>query len=221
MGQNAAQAIKLDKVTRERSKAQPPPKKALRAILEAAGGSDDAQARAMVNLAIYSGLRASELRGLPWSSLDLSRGTVNVEQRADAKGVIGPPKSAAGFRTIPLPAGAMKALKEWKLACPPHYMDLVFPSPKGKPLSHRVLSLNIVEPVLEAAKVGPIGMHAFRHAAASLWIERGLNPKRIQYLMGHSSITLTFDTYGHLFDATEKGRDDADAIERALFEGEL
>ena len=56
-----------------------------------------------------------------------------------------------------------------------------------------------------------------RHAAASLWIEHGLNGKRVQTLMGHSSIQVTFDTYGHLFDQAQKDADDAAAIERALF----
>ena len=46
--------------------------------------------------------------------------------------------------------------------------------------------------------VGKYGLHALRHACASLWIEQGYNPKQIQTLMGHSSIKVTFDTYGHL-----------------------
>jgi integrase len=45
------------------------------------------------------------------------------------------------------------------------------------------------------------GMHSFRHAAASLCIEEGFSPKRAQDLMGHSTIQMTFDTYGHLFPA--------------------
>ena len=57
-------------------------------------------------------------------------------------------------------------------------------------------------------EVGRYAMHALRHACASLWIEQGHNPKQIQVLMGHSSIQLTFDTYGHLFK-------DADADQRA------
>jgi integrase len=44
-------------------------------------------------------------------------------------------------------------------------------------------------------------MHAFRHFCASVWIEADFSPKRIQTMMGHASIDLTFDTYGHLFDA--------------------
>jgi integrase len=47
------------------------------------------------------------------------------------------------------------------------------------------------------------GMHSFRHAAASLFIEQGFSPKRVQVLMGHSTIQTTFDTYGHLFPAPE------------------
>ena len=43
------------------------------------------------------------------------------------------------------------------------------------------------------------GLHSFRHAAASLFIEQGFSPKRVQVLMGHSTIQMTFDTYGHLF----------------------
>lgn len=43
------------------------------------------------------------------------------------------------------------------------------------------------------------GLHSLRHAATSLFVEHGFTPKRVQSLMGHSSIQVTFDTYGHLF----------------------
>ena len=55
------------------------------------------------------------------------------------------------------------------------------------------------------------GLHSLRHAAASLFIEQGFSPKRVQALMGHSSIQVTFDTYGHLFPAAD---DDRVAMER-------
>jgi integrase len=45
------------------------------------------------------------------------------------------------------------------------------------------------------------GLHSFRHAAASLFIEQGFGPKRVQSLMGHSTIQMTFDVYGHLWPA--------------------
>ncbi|SFO94305.1 tyrosine-type recombinase/integrase [Qipengyuania nanhaisediminis] len=224
VAQNVALAVKPSRVSREKRKVKPPSKSDLRAILKAAEGSNNIKAGALATPAIYSGLRASELRGLAWDSLDLKRGTVTVEQRADAKGHLGPPKSKAGYRTIPLPSGAVTILKRWKLACPAHDAGLVFPSEKGKPLSHTVLMKDLIGPLQCSAGVtsqkgdkARYGMHAFRHAAASLWIDRGLNPKRVQYLMGHSSITVTFDTYGHLF---ETELEDADAIEAALFSKE-
>mgnify|MGYP003640387957 FL=1 len=62
------------------------------------------------------------------------------------------------------------------------------------------------------------GLHAFRHACASLWIEQNVSPKRIQTWMGHSSIQVTFDTYGHLFSQTEKDAGIASAVERSILE---
>lgn len=59
--------------------------------------------------------------------------------------------------------------------------------------------------------------HIFRHAAASLWVEQGMNPKRVQALVGHGSIQVTFDVYGHLFEQVERDANDANAIERAIF----
>jgi len=55
-------------------------------------------------------------------------------------------------------------------------------------------------PVLE----GLYSLHDFRHAAASLWIEQKVAPKRVQTWMGHASIAMTFDVYGHLFAAQEE-----------------
>jgi integrase len=68
----------------------------------------------------------------------------------------------------------------------------------GKPIIN-----NAGQPVMR--EVPKYGMHSLRHACASLWIESGYNPKQIQRLMGHSSIKVTFDVYGHLFadDAAE------------------
>jgi integrase len=59
-------------------------------------------------------------------------------------------------------------------------------------------------------------MHSLRHACASLWIENGHNPKQIQRLMGHSSIKVTFDVYGHLFADTEADQRAAEALQARL-----
>ena len=60
------------------------------------------------------------------------------------------------------------------------------------------------------------GLHALRHSCASLWIEQGYNPKQIQKLMGHSSIKVTFDTYGHLWKDEAAEQRAAEGVELRL-----
>lgn len=230
VAQNVALAVKVPNASRKGSKVVIPSKAELRAILATAAASENLMARAMVELIIYTGLRASEVRGLAWRSVDLRNGKVRVESRADARGVHGAPKSEAGMRVVPIPAVLVATLRQWKLACPHHADDLVFPSHKGRVLSHGVMGKNYLKPILLAAGVTRPGedeyeneatakytAHVFRHAAASLWIDQGLNPKRVQTLVGHSSIQVTFDTYGHLFEERDCDASEANAIERALF----
>jgi integrase len=155
---------------------------------------------------IFTGLRASELRGLTWEAdVDLIDGTVTVRERADRWNKIGPPKSNAGKREVPLAPIVVNALKEWKLACPKGEFDLVFPNSEGRVQSLPNLHRRGLGPVQVAAGISTeadhpkYGLHSLRHAAASLFIEQGFSPKRVQALMGHSSIQMTFDVYGHLF----------------------
>ena len=78
------------------------------------------KALALLCLAAFAGLRASEIRGLRWANLDLgSKPTVTVSQRADRWSVLGSPKSDAAKRTVPLGETSAQALRAWKLAQPP------------------------------------------------------------------------------------------------------
>jgi integrase len=212
------------------------------AILKAATGH--ARRLAMFSLLAFTGLRGSELRGLRWQDVDLVGSRVTVSQRADAWKTIAQPKSAAGYRTIPLPPGVVKALKEWKLQCPKSKLGLVFPSELGGVMEHqRIVSrqwqplqikAGVALPFLDqhgkrvekkdgkpvmAAKYS--GLHALRHFYASWCAARredgglGLPLKTVQVRMGHSTLAMTADTYGHLFPST----DDAEVLaagERAL-----
>ncbi len=83
-------------------------------------------------------------------------------------------------------------------------------------MSHRYMSRNILAPILTAAKVQGVTLHDLRHSAASLWIEQQVEPKRVQTWLGHSSIQVTFDTYGHLFEAVTRENSVAAAIEKEL-----
>lgn len=154
--------------------------------------------RAFIVTAIFTGLRASELRGLPWSDIELDKSVLHVRQRADRWNVIGPPKSESGKRDILLVPLVVNRLKEWKLACPKGELGLVFPTGRGTVWSLPNLNRSL-KPAQEKLIGKAYGLHAFRHAAASLFIQEGWSPKRVQELMGHSSIQVTFNTYGHLF----------------------
>ena len=211
VAQNVFQGVRVQRGKRDKAPITIPTKTELRAILRATTDHENRMAAALVTLLMFSGLRASELRGLLWRHIDLRKKTVSVKQRADNANVIGPPKSESSYRTIPLPDLAIGKLKEWKLSCPLTDLGLVFPSDRKGVMSHRVMTQNLLHPVQVAADVsvvtddesaaGRYTLHDFRHAAASLWIDQGVSAKRVQRWMGHGSIQVTFDTYGHLFDS--------------------
>lgn len=198
-----------------------PSKAELQAIIANAAG----RWRPLVLVAIFCGLRGSEQRGLRWADVDFEGRQINITQRADAFHQIGRLKSKAGYRSIPCPPLALNALKEWKLKCPKGDLGLVFPTGSGNVESHSNIvqrgfgpiqiaaNVTVLEPVTDDAgkpiinnagqpvmrEAARYGLHALRHACASLWIEQGHNPKQIQTLMGHSTIQMTYDVYGHLF----------------------
>jgi integrase len=182
--------------------------------------------RPMLLTAIFTGLRASELRGLVWTDVDLRGGVLHVCQRADRYGEIGKPKSKAGHRTVPLPPMVLNTLREWKLKCP--HSELVFPTVNG-----RISRYNDIVRALQAAglRAGLLdaegkpkysGLHALRHFYASWCINpidrggQGLPPKVVQERLGHSSIVMTMDTYGHLFPAEQDAEKRLADAERAL-----
>jgi integrase len=179
-------------------------------------------------MAIFTGLRASELRGLRWIDVDFKSSEVHVRQRADRYREIGPPKSEAGERVVPIPPKVLGCLREWKLACPKGRLDLVFPTGRGTIESHANLINRVLAPTMLAAKVTLIkrddagevvvgedgkpihtakytGLHALRHFFASWCINRKadggleLPAKIVQERLGHSTIVMTLDRYGHLF----------------------
>jgi integrase len=176
-------------------------------IIEAAKSSP--RMSALLLTAALCGLRASELRGLRWSDVDFRAGELHVRQRADRYNAIGQPKSASSTRTVPLPPEVVAALKVWRLACPKGELDLAFPSAVGTIQYHRNM-LDTLAPVLLVAgvvrgKKPKYGLHAFRHFFASWCINRRadggreLPAKVVQGLLGHGSIVMTLDRYGHLF----------------------
>jgi integrase len=195
--------------------------------IKAVVGAAQGRWRPILLTAIFTGLRASELRGLRWADIDLDKRELHVRQRADRYSAIGKPKSESGERTVPLTPIVANTLREWKLACPKSEAGLVFPSSGGLVEHHKNIVERGLAPTMIAAGVTVdgkpkySGLHAFRHFYASWCINRKIDgglelpPKVVQERLGHSSITMTMDVYGHLF---PRGDDSAEleAAERSL-----
>jgi integrase len=182
--------------------------------------------RPLIMLAAFAGLRSSELRGLRWADVDLVRGEIAIRQRADRYNVIGKLKSAAGSRTVPVGPLVVSALREQRLACPKGALDLVFPGPAGEALSYAALYESFNRAQVRAGLTLKVrqpkyGLHSLRHFYASWCVNRRVDgglelPLRlIQERLGHASIKMTADVYGHLFPRSDDGAELAHA-ERAL-----
>jgi integrase len=197
----------------------------IRALIPHLGGKRE---RPLILVAVFAGLRASELRGLRWEDVNLERSELRVRQRADCFSEIGSPKSKAGQRSVPLLPMVVNALREWRLACPASEGWLVFPGRGGKPLTHGAIIRYHWHPLQMRAGLTAVGkdgkpepkyggLHALRHFFASWCINRvkdgglELPGKVVQERLGHSTIGLTMDTYSHLFPRV----DDADELAKA------
>jgi integrase len=161
--------------------------------------------RALFLTAIRCGLRSSELRGLPWSDVDLDTRHIHVRQRADRYNEIGNPKSEDSHRTVSIPPATVAALQAWKNECPAGKMNLVFPNGSGHVESHGNIIDRALIPAWEAAGVTDrySGLHALRHYFVSWCLARppvglGLSLKEASERAGHANIAITSDTYGHL-----------------------
>jgi integrase len=181
-----------------------PSKAELKAMIEKAPD----RWRAFIITAIFTGMRISELRGLAWRDVDIDVGIIHVRQRADAWRKLGAPKSKAGARDIPLTPMAINALRQWRQDCPRGTLDLVFPNNRGNIESLQNLRERVFIPLQRTAGIvaETYGFHALRHAAASLFIAHlGWTPKRVQVVMGHANIAMTFvATYSRITTPTAK-----------------
>jgi integrase len=218
VAQNAARGGKIKIDTRETAKGplRPGVDFPTMAELNALIDNSHGRLRPFIIAAIFTGMRLSELRGLRWSDVDLDAGVIHVRQRADAWGTMGPPKSKAGKRDIPMAPIVINSLRMWRPSCARGELDLVFPTQDGRVQAMSNFHANAWYPLL--AKCGlDYEFHKLRHAAASLFIAHlGWTPKRIQTVMGHSSVQMTFDLYGHLFEDKEADREAMAKLEAAV-----
>ena len=160
--------------------------------------------------AAYAGLRRGELMALRWSEVDLGTGIIQVNRSHNPEtGITGEPKSRAGNRRVPIPPVLRDYLVEHSMRARPG-QPLVFArstlagrrrGPDGS-FSDSGLSQR-ARKSWERQGLRPITLHECRHTYASLMIAAEESPKALQTYLGHSSITTTYDRYGHLMPAAE------------------
>jgi integrase len=226
VAQNVALAVTIKASKRSKKKLKAgvdfPLPTEVRAMVEAAQD----RRRAVIVVAAFAGLRASELRGLRCEDVDFKHGVIHVRQRADRYGQIGNPKSHASERTVPVGPMVLNTLRE---RCLRSHFDLIFATRSGKPDRHTNLVERNFHPAQIAAKVVNKdgkpkypGLHSLRHFYASWLINRKadggleLPLKEVQTRLGHANLSMTADTYGHMFPRVDHAAAMAEA-ERALF----
>lgn len=171
----------------------------------------------LVLTAAYTGMRAGELAALRWRAIDLdalsmlvdtSRSEISSSEKRRSQidigtnyGLVYKSTKSNRARTVRFPSFLVPLLGE-----PGAPDDLVFRTPSGTPLRGDNFRTNHWLPAVKKAHAADptfppkLRLHDLRHSCASVLIKSGLNAKAVQSFLGHSSISVTFDLYGHLFE---------------------
>lgn len=205
------QAMKWDLVARnvasvvdpprvERHKVEPLTEEQARKLLEAVAGH---RLEALYAIALGLGLRRGEVLALRWADIDLKAVTLQVSEG----------KTASSTRKLPLPATLAEALtrqrarvdkeraelgEEWQ------EHDLVFPSEVGTPIEPRNLLRHFKGVLRRVELPETVRFHDLRHSCATFLIAQGVHPRVVMEILGHSQISVTMNTYGHVLPESQQ-----------------
>jgi integrase len=146
-------------------------------------------------IALTTGARRGEILGMEWENIDWNRHTVRIIKsvsEVNGKAVISDPKTKRARRTVSLPQIVLDALEPLKESS-----GFIFQTSAGTPVAPRNLLRHFYS-VLDTLDVPRIRFHDLRHTAATILFSQDVHPKKVQELLGHSSIVLTLDTYSHI-----------------------
>ena len=176
--------------------------------------------KSAVWLLILAGLRPAELCGLRVGSVDFIRGVIHVSEtllpvhkygdEPYDSAVLGPTKTDAGNRRIPIPRwlctdlASLLAERADLRGTPTTTEEYLFQTRYGNPLNRDKLREKVIRPALSAAGLpDSIRTYDLRHSHASLLIDMGANVLAVAQRMGHSDPAVTLREYGHLFEGVQ------------------
>jgi integrase len=177
--------------------------------------ADGLRYRNVLVLIAATGLRRGEALALHWSDVDLDAGMLVVRGtlgRVGGKLIITEPKTDRSRRPVPLPQPVVAMLRAHRarqnaerVAARDQWQEngLVFATEFGTPVGPRNI-LRTVQIAAQKAGMSDIGVHTLRHSAAVTWLESKVHIKAVADLLGHSSIAITGDIYGHTSDDTAR-----------------
>ena len=167
----------------------------VRILLEAA----DSDLRPLLAVACYAGLRQGEILGLKWGDVSFESSSLRVSRSYHHAYGITTPKTPSSRRTVPMIPTLRGILEDHYLASgKPSPGEPVFPAPAGGHMDRRRL-IDRFQRALAGAALEGVKFHDLRHSFAALMVESGCDPKTLQSIMGHASIQVTLDIYGHLY----------------------
>jgi integrase len=170
--------------------------------------AEDSRYYPVLVLIASTGLRKGEALALRWDKVDLVAGLLKVTATLNRVGgqlVSSEPKTARSKRTVPLTPAIVAMLKKHKAAQAAERLraanlwedsGIIFTTESGGPVDPRSF-LRVIEVAAAKAGLTNVGVHTLRHSAAVAWLEAGVHIRQVADLLGHSSISVTGDTYGH------------------------
>jgi integrase len=172
----------------------------------------------IVTTLAWTGMRGGEVFGLQWGDIDFKNGFIEVRRTVGyRKGQLwaGSPKSGKARRVdIPRNLGErlrtrLDRAREYAALNERAFAPWVFPNLQGNPMDASHFNARLWQPLMRATEVRYLPPHSLRHTYASLLLMRGENPLYVKEQLGHSSIQVTIDRYGHLIPGIHRGAVDA------------
>jgi len=155
--------------------------------------------KVLYSLLVYSGLRIGEAQALTWRRINYGENTIIVERAWSSMNGFTKPKTPGSRRAVPMIEVLSEVLKEYQYRQTCESDNLLFPAKRNlnKPKHHSIINRNF-KAALKRAELKEVTVHSLRHTFVSVMLASGASVKALQRALGHSTATMTLDTYGHL-----------------------